>query len=322
MNCARLSLAQLGEQIRGKPELTAPAAASRKYKDCRKPNMDQRAIYNRVAQLVVILLCALAIKHSYSTASINELRWILAPTTFLVELISGVRFNFESHAGYLSSDRSFLIAGSCAGVNFLIAAFLMLSLSRLWRANLSWKFIPCALVLAYSVTLVANTVRISTALQLKQTPLEIASLSSNQMHRLEGILIYFGFLLGLFLVTEQTNCGGAHQRAAGLHSRVDISRRLLPSFGQRLRPVELVLPLLVYYATTLGMPLANAIYTRNLDAAFVEHSAFVLLAPLPLILAVATSRFISKRQTDPLVSFQSEKAIPGLHETGSNKSHA
>src|SRR5688572_20200996 len=121
-------------------------------------------MWKRGAQLVVMLAVAFSLKLSYSTAGANQLRWILAPTTFLVELVSGTTFQFESNAGYMSSDRRFIIAASCAGVNFLITAFLMLSLSRLWKArtqspahNLSWRFIPIALMLAYLATLVANT---------------------------------------------------------------------------------------------------------------------------------------------------------------------
>ena len=49
---------------------------------------------NQLAKLLAILLGALALKHFYSTASVNELRWILAPTTLLVELVSGRTFNF------------------------------------------------------------------------------------------------------------------------------------------------------------------------------------------------------------------------------------
>ena len=136
-------------------------------------SMSQEATWNRNAQLVVVLLCALTLKLYYSTASANQLRWILAPTTVLVELVSGTPFEFESHAGYITSDRSFVIAASCAGVNFLITAFLMLSLRKLWRdrsrnppVNVAWKFIPAAALFAYLATLVANTVRISTALRL------------------------------------------------------------------------------------------------------------------------------------------------------------
>ncbi|HKP45072.1 MAG TPA: exosortase K, partial [Pyrinomonadaceae bacterium] len=100
-----------------------------------------------IAQLMIILLCALALKQFYSTANVNELRWILAPTTFLVQFISGTRFQFEYYAGYISSDHSFIIAASCAGVNFLLTAFLMLSLGRRWRVRsqkFSWISLPAA----------------------------------------------------------------------------------------------------------------------------------------------------------------------------------
>ena len=90
--------------------------------------MIRKVISKYNAQLVIVLLCAVVVKLYYSTTGVNQLRWILAPTTFVVELISGSRFEFESYAGYMSSDRKFLIAASCAGVNFLITSFLMLSL--------------------------------------------------------------------------------------------------------------------------------------------------------------------------------------------------
>src|SRR6267142_5972898 len=85
-----------------------------------EPDRLQIPTWIRNAQLFVVVLCAAAVKLYYSTASVDQLRWILAPTTFVVGLISGSRFEFESHAGYLNSDRSFVIAASCAGVNFLI----------------------------------------------------------------------------------------------------------------------------------------------------------------------------------------------------------
>ena len=84
-----------------------------------------------LAQFAVVLAIALALKLFYANASVNDLRWILAPTACLVELVTGETFRFESYAGYMSGDHSFLIAAPCAGVNFLITAFLMLALVRL-----------------------------------------------------------------------------------------------------------------------------------------------------------------------------------------------
>jgi exosortase K len=231
--------------------------------------MKPKITWNRIGQCVVALVCAFALKLYYSTASADQLRWILAPTTALVELVSGVSFEFESHAGYLSQDRRFLIANSCAGVNFLLTAFLMLSLRKLLRdrsQNVAWGFIPTAAMVAYLVTLIANTARISVALSLQRMPGELSWLNPAQLHRFEGVSIYFGFLLLLYVASEKFETE--------------------KSSGPLRRPF---LPLLVYYATMLGIPLINSASRQGAD--FWEHSLFVLLIPLLLILPLAAFRF-------------------------------
>ncbi|HKZ03265.1 MAG TPA: exosortase K [Pyrinomonadaceae bacterium] len=257
------------------------------------PLWNQRSYWRRIAQLLVVLLCALALKQYYSTASPNELRWILAPTTTLVELVSGKTFEFESYSGYLSSDRTFLIAGSCAGVNFLITAFLLLSLRKLWRSggqNISWRFFPLSALIAYLATLVANTVRISTALLLQQMPLEIGGISPNQLHRFEGIFIYFGFLLLLFMVSEI-------QSSNRFSDAIALEAGARKSYSDLFR--QYLFPLLIYYTTTLAVPVANSAYRHRLDFGlgpdFWQHSLFVLLTPLLLILLLAAFRFIAPR---------------------------
>ena len=225
--------------------------------------MNRKAIWG--AQLAVVALCALALKYHYSTATPDQLRWILAPTTLLVELLSGKAFEFESYTGYMSSDHTFVIAAPCAGVNFLITAFLMLTLRRLWSDRFQpseWHFIPLVAVIAYGTTLIANTVRIWLAL----SDLEIAWLNANQQHRLEGIVVYFGFLLLLFLVT-------ARLRSA--------------------TPSRLLVPLGIYYLVTLGLPLLNGSYKQG--AAFWEHFAFVLVFPLLIFLCFFVAHFAYRR---------------------------
>ena len=213
------------------------------------------------AQLAVVLLCALALKIYYSTATADELLWILAPTTALVELLSGRSFAFESYTGYMSSDHTFVIAVPCAGVNFLLTAFLMIGLRRLWRdrfEGVSWRFLPLSALLAYVATLIANTTRICIALEIQRRAIEVSGLTGNQLHRLEGIVIYFGFLLLLFMLIE----------------RMDSATPL------RLKRVFLF-PLFIYYATTLGIPFVNGSFRQP---AFWEHFGFVLVLPLILVL--------------------------------------
>lgn len=228
--------------------------------------MNRKVIWS--AQLLVLVLCALALKFYYSTATPDELRWILAPTTALVELLSGRSFAFESHAGYMSSDHRFVIAVSCAGVNFLLTAFLMLGLRFLWRERfqaVSWRLLPVAAAVAYVTTVIANTVRICIALEIQQHSVQVSGLSGNQLHRLEGIVVYFGFLLLLFVLTERRNATP--------------SRRLM------------FFPLGIYYATTLGIPLLRNAYQQG--SPFWEHFVFVLV--LPLIVVVPFLLFCGRR---------------------------
>jgi exosortase K len=260
--------------------------------------MKPRYVWKQRAQLVVVLLCAGVVKLYYSTASVNQLRWILAPTSTIVEFVSNSRFEFESYAGYINSDRSFVIAASCAGVNFLITSFLMLSLRELWRdrsRNISWAFIPVAALFAYVATVTANTVRISTALRLRQMSFETSWLSPSELHRLEGIVIYFGFLLLLFLLNERLRTGKGSDRtlsvASNSFTRAGKHDRLLK---------QALFPLFIYYATTLGVPLANGAFRRGFTAInFWEHLGFVLLIPLVLIIPLVVFRFInSVREAD------------------------
>jgi exosortase K len=225
----------------------------------------------RIAQGVAVLVCVFALKHYYSTATADHLRWILAPTTVCVELVSGASFEFESGAGYMSSDQSFLIASSCAGVNFLITAFLLLSMRRLLRdpsKSIKWGFIPAAAVIAYLVTIIANTARI--AIALRSHEIDGGWLNPSQLHRIEGIVIYFGFLLLLFVISESM-------------TSTDTSDFFKKCF----------FPLIVYYVTTFGMPLANGAYWQG--SAFWEHSLFVLLIPLVMILPVVLFLFLRSR---------------------------
>ncbi len=233
------------------------------------------------AQLVVVMLCALALKVYYSTATPDELRWILAPTTSLVELLSGRSFTFESYTGYMSSDHRFVIAVSCAGVNFLLTAFLMLGLRRLWRERfqVSWSFLPVTVVMAYVTTVIANTVRICIALEIQQHSVQVSGLSGNQLHRLEGIVVYFGFLLLLFVLTEKR--------------KATLSRRLV------------LFPLGIYYATTLGLPLLNGSYKQGIP--FFEHSLFVLV--FPAILASFVGAALCGRPTRDSISLQLVRSL-------------
>jgi hypothetical protein len=99
-------------------------------------------------------------------------------------------------------------------------------------------------------------------------------LDANQLHRVEGIVVYFGFLMLLFVVME---------------------RRLL------------MFPVVIYYVMTLGVPLVNGAFHR---AGFWEHFGFVMVMPVVVMLPVLIVRFV--RQDDRIYRmFRITSCTPG-----------
>ena len=212
--------------------------------------------------IVIYLIAAAAIagglKWHYATANVNELRWILAPTAFLVEMATGTGFRFEPYFGYLSDDRSFLIAAPCAGVNFLIVCFLMLAVRKVREGLL--RRLPLYLLVAYIWTIAANAARIVIALNMQTEELHAWS-DPATAHRFEGILVYFIFLVGLYYLAEKIDSLWSGKVKA-------------PPF------LIVVVPLITYYFVALALPILNGAF----DGAKWEHFLSVLLVPLVVAL--------------------------------------
>jgi exosortase K len=216
--------------------------------------------------LVLAALAALIIwrlKRYYADARVDDLRWILAPTTRVVGALTGARFEWEAGQGYISRERLFVIAKVCAGINFLIAAFGMTAwmlARRVGSAASLAAVLAASLLTAYSAAVVVNAARISVALWLTAHPGDHAWMTAAQAHRVEGIAFYFGGLLFLYA--------------------------FLIRFEQR----SVAAPLVWYYAITIVIPLLNGAAASSLP--FVEHALFVLILPL-LFIALAALCMLS-----------------------------
>jgi exosortase K len=157
----------------------------------------------RAATLVAIAGLMFALKLHYSAAAVEQLRWILGPTSGVVSLLSGATFEFEQGAGYLSRERLFLIEKSCAGVNFMIAAVGMIgfALSRdVDGGRRGASIVACSLALSYLAAVLVNAARILVAMPLASADLASGWWTAARIHRLEGIAVYFAGLLLLDLV--------------------------------------------------------------------------------------------------------------------------
>jgi exosortase K len=164
-----------------------------------------RRLFERYGLLAVALVAALLLKRHYRQASAEELRWILAPTAALVQLALDADLVFRAGEGYLSRELSILISPACAGVNFLIVAFLSLTLG-FGRSMQGGKKPAISLLafaaMAYLSTVVVNALRICLSVGLAHLATRLFGLSFQSIHRLLGIAVYLAGLVALCLTVQ------------------------------------------------------------------------------------------------------------------------
>ena len=156
----------------------------------------------KLCVLAVMALVIWGMKRHYADARVDDLWWILTPTTRVVGGMTGATFVMVPSEGHVSHERLFVIEKSCAGINFLVAAFGMLMFALLYRVRSGLSgfcVLGVSLLAGYAATIVVNATRITIAMWLADRPAALSGLTSAQVHRLEGILVYFG---GLMLLCE------------------------------------------------------------------------------------------------------------------------
>ena len=153
------------------------------------PRGEGREVKFRIASFVLVAAVIIIGKEYYRDATAADLRWILAPTAYLVSLFTGGHFIYEAGAGYADNALKFVIAPPCAGLNFAMAAFAAVMLASTvtdWRAF--GKRVAIAAGLAYVATIVINTIRISIAVAMHRGTLDVgmadrATSASARRHR-------------------------------------------------------------------------------------------------------------------------------------------
>jgi exosortase K len=136
----------------------------------------------------------------------------LTPTARLVGVVTATPFVQSPGEGYVSHERLFLIEKSCAGINFMVAAFLMMAVTffrRVVSAASGARVLMGSLLTAYLAAVLVNTARIAIAMWLAERPQGLAMLTAPEVHRLEGIAVYFGGLVLLYELARRFDAGVA-----------------------------------------------------------------------------------------------------------------
>lgn len=144
--------------------------------------------------MIICLTIAWGLKYQYSKGNSDSLRWILAPTAYLVEITGDMRFEKERGAGYIDHESGIIIAPSCSGVNFMIIVFCLSAyrgLTKTGKTGQQFMWIIASLAGAYIYTLLVNTFRIHLSIYSIRRDFLQAWFSGETVHLIEGVLVYF-----------------------------------------------------------------------------------------------------------------------------------
>ena len=243
----------------------------------------------------VVLSAAFCLKLHYSRAASDDLTWILKPTAEFVEYVTDIHFVKSENAGFINREHRILIAPSCAGVNFLIMAFCMSSFSSLhqpgFRRKKIFRLIACGLS-SYLLTILVNTIRITAAIYLYKYCVSWGWFTSDRIHRIEGIVVYFVFLFIFYRGIQKVISKNWKTKEKKVRYKNDYakSRTICLPAGWT--------PLSWYLAITLGIPLLNSAYLKNF-ARFAEHFIMVIFVSTILLLIITWfKRYIMIRADD------------------------
>lgn len=160
---------------------------------------------NLIFYLLGILLIV-GIKYFYRGAESDELRWLLAPTTYLVTLLCGIPFVYESNAGYVNHSLRFLIAPSCCGIQFMLIIMATLIFSFIHRTQKKLCWMSASIGVSYLLTIFVNAMRIVLAIYipafLEKTKLQGLCGTPEQLHTAIGVCVYFTSLLAVYHIAE------------------------------------------------------------------------------------------------------------------------
>jgi exosortase K len=226
------------------------------------------------------LLIAFGLKYFYHQASGDDLTWILVPTARVVEYLSGIHFERELYIGLVNHAYQFIIVPSCAGVNFLTIAFSTIFFSfvhRLKGMRLKSLWLGISAGFAYLLTLVANALRIIAAIYLYRADIYGGWVTAERIHRIEGVFIYFFFLLVAYLTVERV--------FQGLTLKTPGEPRSPAPKGKEFMHIirRFLVPFFWYFLIGLGIPLVRMAYRQDV-AAFAEHFSSVTVVCLCILL--------------------------------------
>ncbi len=242
-----------------------------------------------IGVLIIVLIVAYLLKYYYSVAGVGELKIFIIPVKFIVENVVGIRFIYDPYYGYISFESGIGIEKGCIGINYMIAIFLMLSF-MLFPSFITQReklmLIGLIIVISYLWMIIVNSVRISSGIILHRAEFHILGLSGDQIHRIQGILIYYIGMWVIYLI--MINIGKVFFKKYLIDEReidgIVIKNKLF-------KETLIYIPFYFYIAVVVVMPLLNGALFVNASL-FINHTFWILL--ISTLITICISLFIRR----------------------------
>jgi|GEM_PF-4255442 len=134
--------------------------------------------------------------------------WILYPTVFIVQFLTGYAFSYFENTGYVSYDNIITISKSCAGINLFILTNLigiyLISASRSELHKKALYLIP-NLIMSYIFTIITNALRISFSIYFEPVKRSVPFLikAKNWVHYGIGTFLFIFSLLVYYFILKR-----------------------------------------------------------------------------------------------------------------------
>lgn len=151
---------------------------------------------------LLAIIIALIIKQFYSQADVSQLRWILKPVSWCLELLSVLEFEWNTEYGYWDKMYSVAIDKSCAGINFWMITFVSSVFAFIHQfKSKAWIFLSLFLD-AFLLAIFVNALRIKLILWGLSYEETVPFFGTDHWHRIAGISTYLTFLFAYILTVN------------------------------------------------------------------------------------------------------------------------
>jgi exosortase K len=230
-------------------------------------NMPDAMNLKKILMIVLTLAIAWGLKYHYSHANSDDLNWILRPTACLVQATGDMSFERIKGIGYKDHENRLIIASTCSGVNFMIIVFCLSAYIGLKRIkNIQTMLMWILMATSYSYTLIVNTIRITISIYSLKHGLLQTWFSRETTHLIEGVLVYFIFLLIYYSLLKKILIADPVEEPRWHFKQIKAG----------------LLPMIFYFSITLFVPVLN--HGGLLPSkGFIDY-AIIVLVTCPIVL--------------------------------------